>query len=360
MKRCLDHARRGAGYVSPNPLVGAIIVRDGKIIGKGYHNCFGEAHAEVNAVNDAGGDVRGGTLYVNLEPCCYYGKTPPCTELIISSGIRRVVVGSLDRNPLVAGKGIRKLVEAGLDVSVGVLKEECDRFNEFFFKWVTTGLPFVALKIAQTLDGKIATVSGDSKWISSEESRRLVHALRSQYDAVLVGSNTVRTDDPELTVRLAKGRNPYRVLIDGHLTIPLTAKVLSDTFRDRTIVVTNRTNQKKKQRRVQELKERGIQVIQMPANPSGKLDIRAALRRLARLGITSVLVEGGGQVFTSFLRSRLVDKMLVFIAPKVIGEGIPSLGDLSIGCMKRAITFTAARFERVGSDILFEGYLPTK
>jgi len=360
IRECLQLARRGEGYVSPNPLVGAVIVRDGKIIGKGYHKRFGDAHAEVNAIRDARGDVGGATLYINLEPCCHYGKTPPCTDLIISSGIKRVVVGSIDRNPLVAGKGIKKLVEAGLDVTSGVMEEDCSRLNEFFFKWVTTGLPFVTLKIAQTLDGKIATATGDSKWVSSEESRKIVHTLRSKYDAVLVGSNTIKVDDPELTVRLLRGRNPHRILLDGDLSIPLKAKVLSDEFCSRTIVVANRKNQQKQWRKIQKLQTQGVKVIFVPADASRKLNLRAVLRKLGEMSITSMLVEGGGKVYTSFLRSKLVDKVLIFIAPKIIGEGISSLGDLSITKMKQAITFSTFQFERAGSDLLFEGYFSKK
>jgi diaminohydroxyphosphoribosylaminopyrimidine deaminase/5-amino-6-(5-phosphoribosylamino)uracil reductase len=360
IRKCIRLARRGEGFVSPNPLVGAVLVRDDKIVGRGYHKRFGGAHAEVNAVRDAGGECAGATLYVNLEPCCYFGKTPPCTDLILSKGIKRVVIGAIDPNPLVAGKGIRMLVEAGLDVVVGVLENECVDLNEFFFKLVSTGLPFVSLKIAQSLDGKIATETGDSKWITSEKSRVMVHKLRSQYDAVLVGAGTVKADNPDLTVRLVKGRNPYRVVLDNNLTLPLNSSVLTDDSIHQTIVFADRKVEQVKPRKIRELKSRGVSLVLLNGSRGGLLSLRGVLKKLGSMGIGSVLVEGGSRVFSSFLKERLADKLLVFTAPKIIGDGIPWLNGFGVKSVKDALAFSRFRFENIENDVLFEGYLRKK
>jgi diaminohydroxyphosphoribosylaminopyrimidine deaminase/5-amino-6-(5-phosphoribosylamino)uracil reductase len=350
MLQCIELARLGKGQVSPNPLVGAVIVNNKRVVGKGFHRKFGEAHAEINALSEAGGKARGATLYVNLEPCSHYGKTPPCTDAIISSGIRRVVVGTIDPNPLVKGKGIRALTSAGVEVRTGILSEECRKLNEFFVKKMTTGLPFVTLKIAQTLDGKIALPSRPSQWITSKESRKRVHQLRAEYDAVLVGARTAQLDDPRLTARLVKGRNPKRVLLDGNLTTPLSSRLLSDGLRYQTIVFAEEGGSSEVEKKKLILERRGIQIVEIPARKDGTLHLKAVLESLADMNILSVLVEGGQQVFTQFLDERLVDRVLVFVAPKMYGcDGVPAFGHL-----KHAFEASSSSVERVGIDLFVQ------
>jgi diaminohydroxyphosphoribosylaminopyrimidine deaminase/5-amino-6-(5-phosphoribosylamino)uracil reductase len=350
MLQCVELARRGKGYVSPNPLVGAVIVKGKRIVGRGYHRKFGEAHAEINALRDAGQKARGATLYVNLEPCSHYGKTPPCTDAIISSGIRRVVVGMIDPNPLVKGKGIRALNSAGVEVRTGILSDECRKLNEFFIKKLMTGLPFVTLKIAQTLDGKIALTNGSSQWITSKESRKRVHQLRAEYDAVLVGARTVQLDDPRLTVRFVRGRNPKRILLDGSLSTPLSGRLFSDGFRSLTIVFVRRGGSAVFERRKEILKSRGVRIIEVGAHRDGTLSLKALLESLADLNILSVLVEGGQQVFTQFLEEGFVDRLLVFVSPKVYGcDGVPAFGHLG-----HAFNYSSSSVELVGGDLLIE------
>ena len=348
MVECLRLARRGKGYVSPNPLVGSVIVKDGRDIGRGYHKKFGRAHAEMNALQEAGRKARGATLYVNLEPCTHYGKTPPCTDAIVEAGIRRVVVGMIDPNPLVKGRGVRSLISAGVKVHVGALADECQTLNEFFAKKMTTGLPFVTVKVAQTLDGKIALPNRRSQWITSEESRRHVHQLRSEYDAVLIGANTATLDDPRLTVRLVRGRNPKRVLLDGNLSTPLSSHLFSDAGRSRTIVVVRRAGTKEIERKKRILQHRGVQIVEITGNRAGTIHLRTVLKSLVDHNILSVLVEGGQQVFTQFLEQRLVDRMLIFVAPKIYGSvGVPGFGR-----MRGAGSFSLSSVERIGEDVL--------
>jgi diaminohydroxyphosphoribosylaminopyrimidine deaminase/5-amino-6-(5-phosphoribosylamino)uracil reductase len=348
MAECLRLARLGKGHVSPNPLVGAIVVKGGEIVGRGYHRRFGEAHAERNALHDAGRNAQGATLYVNLEPCSHYGKTPPCTDAIISSGIRQVVVGLNDPNPLVKGRGIRALVSAGIKVREGVLCNECRELNEFFVKKMTTGLPFVTLKIAQTLDGRIAFPNRRSRWITSEESRKCSHELRAEYDAILIGANTVKLDNPRLTVRLVEGRNPKRILLDGNLSTPLSARLFSDSLRSQTIVFTRRDGNEGAERKKRILKRRGVEVVATEGTRDGTIDLRRVLKSLAAHDILSVLVEGGQCVFTEFLESGLVDRLLIFVAPKVYGpEGVPTFGNL-----RRFLSFTPRSMEQIGNDVL--------
>jgi diaminohydroxyphosphoribosylaminopyrimidine deaminase/5-amino-6-(5-phosphoribosylamino)uracil reductase len=356
MMECIQLARRGVGTVSPNPLVGACIVKRGSIIGKGYHERFGGAHAEVRALQRVRGSLEGATLYVNLEPCCYFGKTPPCTDLIVSRGIRRVVVGMVDPNPLVRGGGIRTLRVAGIDVDVGILRNECKKLNEFYVKTMATGLPFVALKIAQTLDGKISMRGEKARWITSRESRVRVHQLRAQYDAVLIGARTALLDNPRLTVRLSEGRSPKRILLDGNLTTPLTARLFSDSLRRGTIVFTRADEDGRLARKRAVLRARGVRVVEAPSNGAGTINLRAVLKFLAKNGINSVLVEGGQQVFTAFLAERLVDKAYFFIAPKVFGcGGLAAFGET----LGTGITFKPRTtcIEQIGPDLLVESYL---
>ncbi len=326
MQKCFSLAAKGAGYVSPNPLVGAVVVFDGKLLGKGYHRKFGDSHAEVNALKEARArhpNLRGATLYVNLEPCVHYGKTPPCVNAIIEGGISKVVAAMRDPNPLVAGKGFEYLRNAGVKVVAGILKSEAEKLNEKFVKYVTTGVPFVALKVAQTSDGFIAKKDGTSKWISTVESRKIVHTLRSEYDAVVVGRGTAALDNPKLTVRSVKGRNPFRVLIDGKLRTPVEAVMFSDKYRRRTIVFFGGAKTEK----ARTLQAKGVQLIPMK-NSNGVISIPEILTVLAGKGIASLLVEGGQSIYRQFLKARAVDKIYLFISPKKFGEGLSAFGGM--------------------------------
>ncbi len=322
MRMCLNLARKGLGHVSPNPLVGAIIVKNEKIIGKGYHKKFGGPHAEVNAIQYAKGSVNGATLYVNLEPCNYYGKTPACTDLIIKSKIARVVIGMKDPNPRVSGKGILQLQKADIATSVGILKKECWECNKFFSKHITTGLPYTTLKIAQSLDGKIVSNSLDSQWITNSESRRLVHQLRSQYDAVLVGANTIQQDNPRLTVRSVKGRNPIRVVLDGRFTCDIKAKVFSKKNSTKSIILISQKFSKLKSSKRKYFIDDGVNVLELQGSSDGIIPIKNILKKLGEIGITSLLVEGGASIFSAFVNELTVDKIIMFIAPKILGPGL--------------------------------------
>lgn len=353
MKLALKLARKGLGKTSPNPVVGAVIVKGGRIIGQGYHHCFGGDHAEIDAFKSARESLEGATLYVTLEPCCHRGqgkKTLPCTDAIIREKIGRVVIGTLDPNPRVCGNGINVLNENGIETKVGVLEAECRALNEAHFKFMSTGLPFVTLKFAQTFDGRIAAATGDSKWISGEKFRKLVHKLRSVHDAVLVGIDTVLTDDPELTVRLVKGRNPTRVILDSRLRIPLKAKVLTSAA-PTVIATTSGADDKKLSR----LRETGAEVLTVAADEQGDVNLRELLKMLAERNISSVLVEGGGGVITSFLRRKLVDKMVVAVAPKIMGKGVEAVGDLNIKEVSQALKLDFMKVYRLGEDVVIEG-----
>jgi len=268
-------------------MVGALVVRGERIVGRGYHRDFGGPHAEVNALDDAKGRANGATLYVNLEPCFHYGKTPPCVDLILEKGIGRVVVGTVDPNPAVSGRGIRQLKERGVDVTVGLLEKECRELNEAFFKYHEQGIPLVTLKMAQSLDGRIATANGKSRWMSSPESLKLAHRWRSIHDSIMVGIGTVLSDNPSLTVRMVSGKNPLRLVVDSQLRIPLESKVLSDSDASRTIVV---TTDRADPQRIEKIENVGARVLLVETNALGQVDLGLALRKLASQGITSVLV----------------------------------------------------------------------
>ena len=325
IRRTLTLARKGLGRTATNPMVGAVLIRrsDGGIISSGYHTGYGKPHAEVETIRRAKrngiSDLSDTILYVNLEPCCHHGKTPPCTDLIIAEKIPHVVFGTKDPFPAVSGKGARILQNAGIKVEYGILAEASEVLNKVFFKNVRAGLPWITLKMAQSLDGKIATASGDSKWISSESSRKYVHKLRSQYDAVLVGAQTVIKDDPELTVRLVKGRDPKRIIVDGRLRIPLNANVVNDKYASNTIVLTAKNSNRKK---MDQLIKKGVHVYEFPAKKF-KIDLKAALKKLLKEEkIASILVEGGSVIHGELLKSKLADDLIVFIAPMIIGNGI--------------------------------------
>lgn len=355
MTRCLELARQGGGTVSPNPMVGSVIVCDGVIIGEGFHKRYGEAHAEVNAIASVVDQelLRRSVLYVNLEPCSHFGKTPPCSDLIIEKGIPRVVVGCRDPFVSVSGKGVAKLLAAGISVTEGVLESECQKLNESFIKSHISGLPFVALKLAETLDGKIATSLGASKWITGEAARTEVHRFRSLYDAVMVGEATVRSDDAELTVRHCKGRNPVRVVLDRRLSLPPESKI----FNDEAPTILFASSAWEGLEKVGLLRERGVTVLFVREH-AGELDLCQVLAELHKRQILSVLVEGGSRLSASFIREKLVDKIYMFIAPKLFGgDALCSFAPLGIGMPDEAVIlrFETPRF--FGSDLLLEAYV---
>jgi diaminohydroxyphosphoribosylaminopyrimidine deaminase/5-amino-6-(5-phosphoribosylamino)uracil reductase len=352
MRQALRLALRGLGRVSPNPMVGAVIVKGGRVIARGYHKVFGGDHAEVDALKRAEEDVAGSTLYVTLEPCRHWGKTPPCTDAIIRAKISRVVVGMLDPFPEMQGKSIELLKENGIKTLVGVLEDDCRALNDVYLKYITSGLPYVTVKWAQTLDGRISTPQGGSPYISSPESLKLAHRLRATHDAILVGVNTVIKDDPELTTRLVKGRNPVRVVLDSRLRIPVGAKVLKNQSAARTLLAATPAAPPKK---LAALKKMGIEVLTVRPDADGRVDLPALLKTLAQRQISSVLVEGGAQTITSFLRLGLADKIIAIIAPKIMGAGLSPLTDLAITDLTHALKLSFKRAYRSGEDIVVEG-----
>jgi len=322
MRRCFTLAQKGRRWVHPNPMVGAVIVKNGQIIGEGFHRYFGGPHAEVEAFNNAQEDVSGATLYCNLEPCCHTNKkTPPCTPLIISKKIKRVVVCNIDPNPEVSGKGLQQLRAAGIEVQEGLLREEGEQLNRFFFTAMRKKRPFVTVKSAHSLDGYIARQKGRQTWLTSNRAIRFVHGLRAEHDAVLVGAGTVRSDDPRLTVRHARGPQPWRIILSANLEIPPGAHVFSDGRQARTIVFTRDATSEAKISRWQTA---GIQVYRLPETENGKVAFSALLKTLYRqFGIASLLVEGGQQIFSLLVQEALWDEWIVLQTPKILGSGVP-------------------------------------
>ncbi|MBC5629194.1 bifunctional diaminohydroxyphosphoribosylaminopyrimidine deaminase/5-amino-6-(5-phosphoribosylamino)uracil reductase RibD [Clostridium sp. NSJ-6] len=354
MRLAIDLAKNGKGKVNPNPLVGAVIVKEGRVIGQGYHEEYGKAHAEVNAFNSLRESAEGATIYVTLEPCSHYGKTPPCVDKIIESKISKVVIGTLDPNPLVAGRGVRKLRDSGIDVVVGILEEECKNLAEVFMKYIVTKRPFVVLKTAMTLDGKIATKTGESKWITCDESRKNVHKLRNELSAIMIGVNTVIKDNPELTCRLNYGRNPIRVIVDSKLRIPMTSRVVNDNLA-RTIIA---TTDKRDNNKAKELEEKGIEVVKVKAKYD-RVDLNELMIKLGELNIDSVLLEGGGTLSFSALEEGIIDKVQAYISPKIIGGEMsktPVEGN-GVEELNKAILLENMTTENVGEDILIQGYI---
>lgn len=357
MLKALELADMARGRTNPNPMVGAVIVKDGMIIGEGYHHQAGTPHAEVHALRQAGKDAAGADLYVTLEPCSHFGRTPPCADAVIESGIRRVVIATVDPNPKVAGRGIEKLTAAGIEVEVGLLANEARKLNEVFFKYIKTALPFVALKTAMTLDGKIATRSGDSKWITTETSRKYVHKLRNVYEAIMVGIGTVLKDDPRLNTRLDEEdtRNPIRIIIDGHLDLPLESNICKTADQQKTLVFCAESADITRSR---ELHNRGIEVFSLSCDPD-HIPLAAVISKLGELQICSLLVEGGGEINASLLAEKLVDKVYWFIAPKIAGGlTAPSpVGGQGIVKMNEALALTSLDLQKFGDDILITGYI---
>ena len=351
MNRAITLALKGTGYVSPNPRVGAVIVKDGKIIGEGWHRNFGGKHAEIEAAENAKlSDFSGCTLYVNLEPCCHVGKTPACSDFIIEKKFSKVVIGSVDPNPLVSGKGIRRLKDAGIEVEVGVLEDEANWINRFFFKNIQKKTPYVILKIAQSLDGNIALASGISQWITCEESRRRSHFLRSEVDAVLVGKKTAQLDNPSLTVRDVSGRNPYKIVLDSFLTLPLDLKILKCEDRDKTIICCSANASTS--RKADILKLAGIKILAVDIYDNAKVTLEQMLVELTeKYAISSLVVEGGAEVFSAFLERNLVDEIQLFIAPKIIGAGIQSFNNFKVNKLNSVANFSIVNHDTSGDDL---------
>jgi diaminohydroxyphosphoribosylaminopyrimidine deaminase/5-amino-6-(5-phosphoribosylamino)uracil reductase len=361
MKMALDLAKKGEGFTSPNPMVGAIIVKEGKVVGKGYHHAAGKAHAEVNAIDDAGALAQGATLYVTLEPCNHTGRTPPCTEKILSAGIKQVVVAMYDPNPEVKGGGIDYLKRRGIIVKTGVCEEQAEKLNENFIKYVTTNRPFTIIKCAATLDGRIATRTGDSRWVTGEESRKFVHRLRHAVDAIMVGINTVEKDDPSLTTRVEnragglKGLDPVRIVLDTHLKIIEDAKLFRLDSDSDTIIITGQSVSEDKKARIEKL---GAKIIESPVK-DGLIDLDMLMDRLGALGITSLLIEGGSRVIASALSAGIVEKIFFFFAPKILGgdDGVPICQGQGADLMDNCIPVKDITVRQFGNDVMIQGYI---
>ncbi len=357
MQMALDLAIKGEGYTSPNPMVGAVVVKGGQVVGGGFHEVAGGPHAEVNAINAAGKAAAGATLYVTLEPCNHTGRTPPCTRKILDAGISRVVVAMSDPNGNVVGGGLEVLKQHGLEVVCGVCEAQARKLNEVFITYITTGLPFVIAKCAATLDGRIATKTGDSKWVTGEAARRYVHRLRHAVDAIMVGINTVRKDDPSLTTRLEdrQGKDPVRIILDSHLSIPSDAKVLQQASDADTLLVTAKNEA---QRKKAAFEKAGVRVIEA-AVKENQIDMAALVAKLGAMEITSLLIEGGSQVLGSAFRAGVVDKVQFFYAPKILGgdDGTPICSGPGAQRMGQCIALKDIFVQRFGDDVLIEGYV---
>lgn len=350
MRRAIELAKKGGGYVHPNPLVGCVVVKDGEIIAEGYHEKYGEFHAERNALTRCKTETKDASLYVTLEPCCHYGKTPPCTEIIIEKGIKKVFVGILDPNPLVAGKGVKILQDAGIDIEVGLCENEIREMNKVFLKYITTKRPYVIMKTAMTLDGKIAAYTGDSRWVTNERSRKLVHELRSEMAAVIVGIGTVLADDPMLNVRLeGNPHQPIRIIVDSNLRIPIDSQLVKTAKEYRTIVATTR-------RDVARRIPTNVEIIECQSN-NNHVDINDLMTKLGFMGIDSVLLEGGGTLNAAFLEADCVDEVWAFIAPKIIGgeSAKTPVSGKGIEKMSDAIQLQNIDIQNINGDILIKG-----
>lgn len=352
MKRALKLGLKGIGFVNPNPLVGAVIVKDGSIIGEGYHERYGGLHAEINAISRCTQSPEGATMFVTLEPCCHFGKTPPCCDALIKARISKVVCAMPDPHEVVAGKGFQRLRDAGIEVVCGVLEKEALQINEIFVKYITTKQPFTVLKSAMTLDGKTASTTGNSKWISGEKSRAHVHKLRHRMSAVMVGINTVIADDPELTARVKGGRNPIRIVIDSKLRIPIGAKALN--AKAQTFIITGLDADDVKARRLSDL---GASIIRFPLF-EGKIPLKSVMTELGNRGIDSVLIEGGGVLNSHALNEGIVDKIITFIAPKLIGgANAPTFFEgIGIADIENALKINFTNVSKTGEDIMLESY----
>lgn len=350
MERAIELAAMGEGFVNPNPLVGAVIVKNDKIIGEGYHERFGHPHAERNAIKNCKEDMTGAEIYVTLEPCCHYGKNPPCTRAIIESGIKKVYVGSADPNPLVAGKGIEELRNAGIEVVENVMREECDALNKIFFHYITTNRPYVILKTAMSIDGKTAAYTGHSRWITNERSRRDVHRNRKKAAAIMVGVGTVLSDDPILNCRYENPSNPIRIVCDSKLRTPVWSKLVRTAKDIPTYIAT----QSQDRELVARLQAENVNIIHMPTNTSG-IDLNYLMDKLGSMKIDSVIIEGGASLHTSALKAGIVDKIQVYIAPKIIGrEGINAFGCMGVKRVDECVELGVPKITVLDNDILVE------
>ena len=357
MQIALELATGGEGFTSPNPLVGAVVVKDGRVVGRGFHERVGEPHAEANAIDAAGHLAEGATLYVTLEPCNHTGRTPPCTHKIIEAGIRRVVIAMRDPNRKVAGGGADLLKQRGILVEIGICRDQAQKLNEIFIKYVSTGRPFVMAKCAATLDGRIATRTGDSRWVTGESARQFVHRLRHAVDAILVGINTVRTDNPSLTARLpdGRGKDPVRIILDTHLSISPDARLLQQNSDADTILVVGKDATPEKLRAFE---KEGIRLIRSEIK-NGLIDLDALMDSLGAMQLTSLLIEGGSRVLASAFKAGIVDKVLFFYAPKILGgdDGVPICSGPGPELMSQSIPVSNIGLHRFGDDILVEGYI---
>lgn len=357
MTMALDLAAMGEGFTSPNPMVGAVVVKDGQVVGRGHHKIAGGPHAEVYALDSAGEQAEGATLYVTLEPCNHTGRTPPCTRKIVEMGIKRVVAAMNDPNEKVAGGGAEFLEQRGISVSIGVCEEQARRLNEAFIKYIRSGRPFVITKCAATLDGRIATRTGDSRWVTGEKARQFVHRLRHRVDAIMVGINTIRADNPSLTTRLADsaGSDPVRIILDTHLSISPDARVLRLASDSETILAAGPAAAVAKKK---VLEETGARVIEVPLI-NGLIDMGALLEKLGAIEITSLLIEGGSRVMASAFKAAVVDKVFFFYAPKILGgdDGIPICSGPGVELMKQCTAINDISVSQIGDDVLVEGYV---
>jgi len=343
LKRCFELAAKGAGTVTPNPLVGAVLVKNDKMIGEGYHKKYGDAHAEVEALHNAKTDYTGATLYCNLEPCCHTKKqTPPCVPLIISKKIKRVVISNLDPNSEVNGDGITLLRDAGIEVITDVLKGEGEELNKFYFNYVRRQIPYITLKIAQSKDGKITKSKNEQTWLTGEESNQFVHQQRAAYDAVLVGANTVKVDNPQLTVRNVEGRNPKRIILDGKLSIDLNAAVLSAEDIENTWILTSKNSDKEK---INKIIEKRARVIQFQSDDDGRISLKDFLIKLGEKKITSLFVEGGADIFSQFIDGNYYDEIIILQAPITLGKGVNGIPLSSLNHHKKVSS------EKLGEDL---------
>jgi len=354
MNLAMDLALKAKGRTSPNPMVGALVVKNGRIIGKGYHEKAGSPHAEIIALDEAAAKAKGAILYVTLEPCTHFGKTPPCVDRIIKSRVKEVIVGMVDPNPLNNGRGIKILRQHKIKVQVGFLENELSRINEAFIKYITKRMPFVTVKVAQSLDGKIATYTGDSKWITSDKSRAFSHRLRQNYDAIMAGVNTILRDNPKLDAWFSK-RQPIKIVVDSQLSIPEGANIFSKNSQVIIVTLPSLPGQETENRKILGEKAKILEVREK----AGQINLKDAMKKLAQLEITSILVEGGGTLIGSLFDEGLIDKVLFFISPKIIGgkEAISSVMGKGVVRIDKAVKLKEVKLKRIGEDFLIEGYI---
>lgn len=351
MQRAIELARNGIGFVNPNPLVGAVIVKNHKIIGEGWHEQYGQPHAERNALKNCSESPEGAELYVTLEPCCHQGKQPPCTEAVIQAGIKKVYIGSDDPNPLVAGKGITQLRDAGIEVVTGLCKAECDKLNRIFFHYIRNKTPYCLMKIAMTADGKTATRAGFSRWITNEASRYHVHELRKQFSGIMCGIGTVLSDNPSLTCRIENPSHPVRIICDTHLRIPLDCNIVR-TAKEIPVIVATESNDASK---IRKLEDAGVQILKIRSE-EGHVDLKSLMKKLGSQGIDSVLLEGGSQLHESALRAGIVQHVQIYIAPKIFGgvSAKTAVGGIGVNDVDEAYQLSSPEIRQYGNDILLD------